>query len=1447
MNLLIAARQAERYNPQAFIEGGNDSPSDIENRWRLNRQQVEEPVVQVVEIQPQVVEQNIVNNIDQQIEELFQQYTNRRNPVHGSAFQHLENFRTLTQGGSRTLSTIVPLARSFEMKISVTIGEGIVHNYVANIGSKIYNVNSYNDIITSFAEYLGRAGEGSDVVSTFLGRHADRNNRDRGGELRYSVTLVPLYGTTNKPDTVNISFTLDHHVLLHGGYSKKSSGSSNANCAIIALNELTLGALQKKYEFKPNFCHLFRMEYNISPGPISFDTISKMVPIVTDVNQFPPTTAEEREKYIYINSPALRSKGNYNEYNHEVLFLGQTENRSMINPRLVTDFRDDTISILVFTMNHVYLAQYIELVPTNLQGYYIDNNKPLAVLPQGYIYANNFGSKLVIDITNTEAIYSFWSEQIPIEILSHNVPDSELIEYRDTKKRKNPRRDFSMSQNAIRGEQRLYEKLLADLRALSIDEVRTLFPDLTAPNTIFNDVRNLPASVTQYIDQRINASVSTSDRFLPSENLLERPARKALGLLMYDIETYPDNSTYYSKGTVLRDCLLCIQYIEPEFMSKPTAEKLTHVQSETFITTINEDGSYTTACRKFLNWLSARPHSYAIYGHNAANFDTYFVLQAMSDTELLEVAGNGILRQNSSYLQFSFKGSCFKDSCKFLTAPLSSLAKSFFPNNPEWWKTADLTVVDPRNSQPVNITSVQLCFFGCSESIEQQTSFETFITTFKDYRSPLQNVRSFWSAYEDYCMQDVNVLLRLWLSYTDTCGDMDQKMLDNSWVIGAEKRERSVAAMKMSVTNAVTTGNHNLNRLKGLNQDFTGFQDFMDACSNQHEIYSIVDQGKVGGMSISNMRGLFTQGVIAYDAKSLYPACLLHGLYASGKPTAISQITPTIESEVNEMRPALLRIKDLKFKSHPGLIKKVPYAASPDGNKHLTYKPILEYDTEEKTLLSNVLRLRAEERTWVSDAHHVKFTVCSSFMLYYLKEKFGLYEYTIVDGVFWEKWLIGYDIFGSLIQTCYTIKQDEDNKKDNYANLTQEAKDALSADRCPNPALREACKLAMNSLTGKLGQSALGRDTLIVEHDTIANEDFTKQPGISTDEQGSMKRRRFATVAQSVPHAKTEMTIHMVFLYEFSKMIMFNYIHDLLQSGGNFIAVETDSLHFESRYDSKFTALVSKVERNQVLARGNPHKLTVPSMKYLNIDTPFAKKGKDNSRDVKPIYTSRKPYVNLLNGKLQLFPFHAAGPDVQNLGQFAIDKTAQVAIYIGKKKYALRGGDVQRPKWLFRLAGFRASTINADGSSLALLKDVQYAECLLKSTLFQEHVRREGLNPRFADSKEIQELTSTTYNPAAYHNMSPEEFTSKYGGNSYCVTQEVKQLKKVRDTTIIVQTLASKSVKPFLTGGLSPLVGTVLNGSTCNVQSLSAALFANKISNIDMSDVQLDVTFVSDR
>lgn len=562
-------------------------------------------------------------------------------------------------------------------------------------------------------------------------------------------------------------------------------------------------------------------------------------------------------------------------------------------------------------------------------------------------------------------------------------------------------------------------------------------------------------------------------------------SRTLRGTMTFDIETRKSDTYDIIQATGqkiyhLKPTVACAVY----YSYKGTQKHMTFTSKDTLCT------------RQFINFLNEEAtmgNHYNIWAHNGGNFDYYFLLSQMTETEIKRAE---IQLRGTTIIKMLYMGHTFKDTCCFMLASLDSLCKDFKT------KTKKQTTI---NINGVDISSTELCFY------KPDLSYNSFMQ--------LENIEpEFWNKYMTYCLYDCLSLMEIVISFRENINNLIKSI-------------NPVLLHSCAVDSASTIGGHSKQILTAIHKYKNGpsfskrfMQEFIDivydtkrrnvGVSCDMKKYNFIMGFKRGGISHCNKPGKYYTGITGVDIASQYPASMLNMIIPAGK----------------------------SFWIENGKYNNTDYVYN---NKHYGYYH-----------LKNVV-MNGEKFYPVAKASKTslqwKFDKCDDLkitcrMLKYLKDNDMIKSYTIHDALLSLKYVQGDKIFGTYINSLYKLKAEQDV----YKSILEKDKENKEALEKYNPAFRSVIKLYLNSLSGKMAEDP--ENHFVLEQ---------------VDEGGlTLNKMNVKKVTQ---HKINEWVMTAPCLYDYSKMILFDYINCLPNKEADVIHVETDGIYFRTDCLSRFT------------------------------------------------------------------------------------------------------------------------------------------------------------------------------------------------------------------------------------------------------------------------------------
>ena len=349
----------------------------------------------------------------------------------------------------------------------------------------------------------------------------------------------------------------------------------------------------------------------------------------------------------------------------------------------------------------------------------------------------------------------------------------------------------------------------------------------------------------------------------------------------------------------------------------------------------------------------------------------------------------------------------------------------------------------------------------------------------------------FWKEYVRYCEFDCEALYLVWGKFKIQIREIISKM-------GYKMGVGDLLKQRVSLNTVNTIGSlskkliTNLNSYKLTKVDTWDFQSYKEFLGDDVEKYEFVKNFKRGGISHANQMGLHREGVTGYDIKSQYPTALTNMMIPVGNSRWVY--------DYNEASFGFYKVCNMEWEE----------------NYENRFKPIAH---SEKGFSLN----------W---AYNVTENYVDSYMLKYLKEHCGLKSFDVEKGLVSDKELCGDKLFNHYVMTLYELKAEQDYFK------------SIKDPRYNEP-FRAACKLLLNSLTGKLV------------------EDPSRYFKLKFNEgDGKLRLNGLNVLKDDSEVKRNEWLVAGVMVYSYSKRLLWDYILCLPNGANDVIHVETDGLYF---------------------------------------------------------------------------------------------------------------------------------------------------------------------------------------------------------------------------------------------------------------------------------------------
>jgi len=538
-----------------------------------------------------------------------------------------------------------------------------------------------------------------------------------------------------------------------------------------------------------------------------------------------------------------------------------------------------------------------------------------------------------------------------------------------------------------------------------------------------------------------------------------------------------------------------------------------------------------SSARQFLDWLKdeAQTHErhYQVVAYNGSRFDYYLLLGAMTaeETRMLEPT---LQLRGKAIIGFELYGCLFKDPNLFLTGSLDHNCKAFKVN------CAKQTAFTLANGTTVD--NMQLCFY--------QPTLDVW-----DFLDLQRTEPDFWRLYMTYCDLDCGALYALWKTFRQSMDALTEQMGGTELLA------------KCRLVGSCTIGSHSKKLLTALNRHNPAFHRYeaffyghdrevgwteADFDASVRRRYAFISQCKRGGISHVQQPGKHDESVVGVDIVSQYPTALVNMTLPVGRSRWVKAYDPTMHG--------YYEVRRLRFANDDGRRKRFrPIAYKGKNGESLDWRHVW-----------------SEPRTRDESIH------LDSQMLAYLMREGGLVDFEVVEGLVSRHSCRGAELFARYVTPVYNEKARQDE-------LLQAACETF------NVAMREACKLLLNSLTGKLvedssryyqlaftnGAPADGATSLRRKGTQLNGVDVVKVYNRApTDSAESDETRGWAW--NRLPDVNVWVGAG-VGVYSYSKILLFKYIQLLPGQADDVIHVETDGIYFPARCLPAFEANLAKV------------------------------------------------------------------------------------------------------------------------------------------------------------------------------------------------------------------------------------------------------------------------------
>ena len=659
----------------------------------------------------------------------------------------------------------------------------------------------------------------------------------------------------------------------------------------------------------------------------------------------------------------------------------------------------------------------------------------------------------------------------------------------------------------------------------------------------------------------------------------------------------------------------------------------------------NEDD---TSARQFIDFLKEEAKQrryYKIFAHNGGRFDYYFLKDIMSKSELAKA---NIRLRGTTIVSMYVYGHIFHDTVLYLPFSLSTLCDAF--------KLGEDSKITKLQLHGQTLTNEQLCFY------RPELSFFEFME--------LRNSDpEFWELYTRYCLRDCTSLQIIWTRANECIGDIFKQLrfsntLSNFGTIGScslalirhcinpyfqkpkpmsdesiakrtnTRRNNKIERVNMGYMpfdrqnkdntensdhtielesgelrpelclNAKNAENNNevdklaelrkiyvnrvpVNQINGgskgnrvlvdsphketaeLYAEMKRFflQDGIFGDPNRDRDLIFVDRAKYdficefkrGGISFCNKAGKFNGGIICDDINSQYPAAM----YYTDIPIGASRWYHNIHYS---------RYGDINMSLHGYyFIKNIEFTAKSPNFKCICGK------NDNGTLNWNTGRQLAE-------------TYVDSWMLKDMIVKGYIKSFDVDTALLSSTCTTGTKLFGRYVTTLYKVKQQHDQYKN--ANAPEY-----------NPVMRECIKLFLNSGNGKLIEDTDKYTKMSLT--MLTPTDIVKRAELGYDNSNLKIIGTNVFCTQNVGKCNPFITAGTM-VYSYSKRLLHEYARLLPEGPDSLIAVETDSICFESKYNDTFRENVKKYHGRMPIGFG----VNLGNIKEEHNTTPVVKGGR---------------------------------------------------------------------------------------------------------------------------------------------------------------------------------------------------------------------------------------------
>jgi hypothetical protein len=394
----------------------------------------------------------------------------------------------------------------------------------------------------------------------------------------------------------------------------------------------------------------------------------------------------------------------------------------------------------------------------------------------------------------------------------------------------------------------------------------------------------------------------------------------------------------------------------------------------------------------------------------------------------------------------------------------------------------------------------------------------------------------FWELYNEYCLYDCICLQEIWdkfkKSYNDICNKISPPSKKEQTKKPTKKQiklglpgtkyfnKNGYLLEKCSLSSASTIGSLSRKMVNALNSKNTHYDKYIQFYGETvKEIEWMKENYKIGckneyirkfargGISHVNKHGIHNAPVVSYDITSEYPSAMKYMKIPIGPSRFVNYYECHFKG--------FYHLRNLVFK---------------EGAKQ--FKPVAEVNIDTGIL------------EWIT-GETIPELYIDSYMLNYLKSDFGLISFEVVSALVSDQDINADKLFGKYVMGLFNGKAEQDKLK-------------VMEDENYNPALREAIKLFLNSVTGKLVERTENYKNKVY----TTNDVKKKYYDIGIEEEGKARYNDWLICG--------------VLVYSWSKILLFNYINCLPKGSDDVINVETDSIYFHKRNEKVFIENLEK-------------------------------------------------------------------------------------------------------------------------------------------------------------------------------------------------------------------------------------------------------------------------------